>query len=286
MRVEPITEKLQEAIENGSKDDMSDLLTQPHIQFIYSYFLGPTGESGKTDKHEIWRKYARQVGNEGSLKHHSKGMSHTITTHIREFSTALQNLWQGNVYEKSLDYLLRILLRLHLAPIREKQQRMRIKAMKDERDKKQKQQEQGRQQGQYSTLNKRSWKRQVLALFNDLSDSVRNHKPVNRSANIAEKLGKLQQAKPMSKSSSGDPPILPLDERLKKIASSTSNIETTDEVAYLDGVANLDEIVDLDDVIDFFEEEDEQEHDEQEKSQSNPASGTDTQGNKSKKDCI
>jgi hypothetical protein len=31
----------------------------------------------------------------------------------------LENLWQGNIYSKSLDYLLRFLLRIWLAPVRE-----------------------------------------------------------------------------------------------------------------------------------------------------------------------
>ncbi|KAI8361692.1 hypothetical protein B0O80DRAFT_165575 [Mortierella sp. GBAus27b] len=46
-------------------------------------------------------------------------MTTTINEHIRLLSTAVGNLWTGSIYKKSLDYLLRILLRLHLAPDRE-----------------------------------------------------------------------------------------------------------------------------------------------------------------------
>ncbi|KAF9914891.1 hypothetical protein BGZ65_000984, partial [Modicella reniformis] len=34
--------------------------------------------------------------------------------HIREFSTGINNMWSRSINDKSLEYLLRILLRLHL----------------------------------------------------------------------------------------------------------------------------------------------------------------------------
>ncbi|KAF9981195.1 hypothetical protein BGZ65_004213, partial [Modicella reniformis] len=39
------------------------------------------------------------------------------TPNIRQYATMLHNLWDGSVYSKSLDYLLRFLLRIWLAPL-------------------------------------------------------------------------------------------------------------------------------------------------------------------------
>lgn len=52
-------------------------------------------------------------------------MSHTISAHIRQCETMIDNLWQGNIYQKSLDYLLRFLLRVWLAPNRDKSNKER-----------------------------------------------------------------------------------------------------------------------------------------------------------------
>lgn len=51
------------------------------------------------------------------------GCSHTINEAVREFTTAVKNLWNGSIYSKMLEFLLRILLRLHLAPRREERNR-------------------------------------------------------------------------------------------------------------------------------------------------------------------
>ncbi|KAF9345233.1 hypothetical protein BGX34_004913 [Mortierella sp. NVP85] len=42
-----------------------------------------------------------------------------MTELIRQFSTAVNNLWEGPLYAKLQDHLLTVLLRIHLAPVRE-----------------------------------------------------------------------------------------------------------------------------------------------------------------------
>ncbi|KAG0346079.1 hypothetical protein BG004_002468 [Podila humilis] len=46
-------------------------------------------------------------------------MSQTAQAHIRQASVMIDNLWHGSIYNKSVDYLLRFLLRAWLAPKRE-----------------------------------------------------------------------------------------------------------------------------------------------------------------------
>ncbi|KAF9945472.1 hypothetical protein BGZ65_010705, partial [Modicella reniformis] len=47
------------------------------------------------------------------------GVARTMTEPIRQLATSVTNLWEDSLYPKLLDHLLRILLRLHLAPNRE-----------------------------------------------------------------------------------------------------------------------------------------------------------------------
>ncbi|KAK3826050.1 MAG: hypothetical protein J3Q66DRAFT_396951 [Benniella sp.] len=53
------------------------------------------------------------------LQQHSDGVSWTMTGLIRQFRTSVNNLWEGPLYSKLQDHLLSVLLRIHLAPIRE-----------------------------------------------------------------------------------------------------------------------------------------------------------------------
>ena len=53
-------------------------------------------------------------------------MSFTTNAHIRQFATNVDNLWTGSLKTKLLDYLLRVVLRVKLAPTREKKNKARI----------------------------------------------------------------------------------------------------------------------------------------------------------------
>lgn len=137
--------RLQTDIEAGikkpkSQDDLAHLFSQDHIQFLHSQFLSPRREHNSVEgsskghavseeagslvrgKHELWSKAAevvRESSSTADIPASPQGMTTTINEHIRLLSTAVGNLWTGSIYKKSLDYLLRILLRLHLAPDRE-----------------------------------------------------------------------------------------------------------------------------------------------------------------------
>ncbi|KAF9948128.1 hypothetical protein BGZ72_009918 [Mortierella alpina] len=131
--VAPIPERfqnfLEEAIDKktGSKDllDAAGLLSQDFLQYLHTRFLGPRGTSEEAkSKHPLWERIASAI--EASLAFEAvklEGLSATLLEAIREFTTAINNLWEGSIMRKSLDYLLRILLRIHLAPLREQKTR-------------------------------------------------------------------------------------------------------------------------------------------------------------------
>ncbi|KAF9943632.1 hypothetical protein BGZ72_003636, partial [Mortierella alpina] len=53
-------------------------------------------------------------------------MSFTTNAHIRQFATNVDNLWTGSLKNKLLDYLLRVVLRVRLAPVRESKNKSRV----------------------------------------------------------------------------------------------------------------------------------------------------------------
>jgi hypothetical protein len=160
IKIAPLPPQLQSDIEAGikkrkSQDDVAHLLSQDHIQFLHSRFLSPhrehnsvegsnRGHTGSEEagslvrgKHELWSKaadFVRESSSTADIPTSPQGMSTTINEHIRLLSTAVGNLWTGSIYKKSLDYLLRILLRLHLAPDRESKywDRIHVAAEKQE----------------------------------------------------------------------------------------------------------------------------------------------------------
>src|SRR5690606_22305586 len=127
---------LKGKIDGSTKSDLAFLFSQDHIQFLNSAFLGERGPSGADAKinHELWIQCAEALGDPEEQRKQNKqrreddqrdidGCSHTINEAVREFTTAVKNLWNGSIYSKMLEFLLRILLRLHLAPRREERNR-------------------------------------------------------------------------------------------------------------------------------------------------------------------
>ncbi|KAF9167971.1 hypothetical protein DFQ26_002196 [Actinomortierella ambigua] len=103
------------------------LLSQGHLQRLHSAKLSSFNRLQSEDNPHF-KALSFAIGAPNSLQKSEKGLSTTIITHIRQFSTAVNNLWSGPIYNKALDYLLRILLRLHLAPNREAKYREKLKS--------------------------------------------------------------------------------------------------------------------------------------------------------------
>ena len=139
LSVAPIPPKLQEYLEqfiNKEKtgnDDFVSLLSQDHLQFLHSRFLGIFQNSDKTkenEKHPIWSIITQKIKDTSDVNNLFKspaGLSSIINEYLRQYATSVKNMWNGSIYKKSLNNLLRILLRLHLAPRREAKFKERIK---------------------------------------------------------------------------------------------------------------------------------------------------------------
>ena len=92
-------------------------------------FLGPQGADHKSTAHPLWDQAIKMLEDTSvapSLSTPVEGYSRTISEHLQQLSTAESNMWSGAIYPKSLDYLIRILLRLHLAPKREASYKERV----------------------------------------------------------------------------------------------------------------------------------------------------------------
>lgn len=169
---------LEKALENTKaadkeESDLALLLSHQFLQYIHTSFLGAQGNTDASKRaHPLWERIAVALYDPSlpAIKA-PKGLSSTITEAIRELSTAFVLLWEGSIYTKLLDYLLRILLRLHLAPIREQTHRERMKKIatrkQEAADKKQKEEEEASKR---MTLNRRKWLSKATILCNELSD--------------------------------------------------------------------------------------------------------------------
>ena len=99
---------------------------------------------------------------------------------LKEAYTSTTNMWKGDIYSKSLRTVIRILLRIHLAPIKMarnreiRQRKAKAKQMKQER----------------GNLNKRhrNQKHQTSRLMNELGMAVINNRPTFVMQKITEKL--------------------------------------------------------------------------------------------------
>ncbi|KAK3822833.1 MAG: hypothetical protein J3Q66DRAFT_424239 [Benniella sp.] len=135
--VAPIPKKLQQHREGAKGDDeLLKIFSKDHIQRLFSAFLGTnatkgTGSARGRTEQPVWdaiedaiRSGSPPVKPKGGTTPKEKatadGLSRTMNEHIVQLETSVNQLWIGTIYKKSLDHLLRILLRIHLAPHREK----------------------------------------------------------------------------------------------------------------------------------------------------------------------
>ncbi|KAF9279281.1 hypothetical protein BGZ68_008027, partial [Mortierella alpina] len=90
--------------------DLAHFLSQSHLQYLYTRFLSPTYNPNSrltlaTDTtHPEWKISAEVIQHQQSdnleLTKANEGISATILEHIREYSTAVDNLWTGSIFEK------------------------------------------------------------------------------------------------------------------------------------------------------------------------------------------
>jgi hypothetical protein len=118
-------------------------------------------------------------------------------------------MWQGNIYYKSLDHLMRILLRLHLAPAREAAFKQRVnESAKVKKSKK----------GKTSVLEQRPqkmklWTWKVKRLMDQFTEAVQKRRSQNEIAIILRRLAELKKGEP-ARRAEGHRQFLSLEEQL------------------------------------------------------------------------
>ncbi|KAF9949899.1 hypothetical protein BGZ70_001592 [Mortierella alpina] len=182
--------------------DLANFLSQGHLQYLYTRFLSPsynpsTARTAAADNtHPEWRKSAAIIQGQQSDSLDRKandGLSFTILEHIREYATAVDNLRTGSIFDKLLQYAILLLLRLKLAPERERRYKERLKAAaakKEERIKT----KQGR-----TGLSSSRWNRRLIKLCDDLSDVLsmpEGEKHTRRWTVVMGCINKLVRCKP------------------------------------------------------------------------------------------
>lgn len=238
--------------------EVKNLLSQPHLQYLYTRFMGTNNVAEKTPR-RLWDKgvdLLRPSVNVAELPN-PEGLSATINEHIRELSTATVNMWEGSIFTKSLEYLLRILLRLHLAPLREERYQ---RILKEATAKKQLAKEKIHDNSAVTTMSQ--WKRRLLIACDELSDLLQSNKSADyitvRSQKIAKLLTNLHKLKPNDCTMSKGLPCLEEQARLaaqgvisetntKEELIGTGDDRSAAESVLLESIQDI-HSVDLDDI--------------------------------------
>jgi hypothetical protein len=181
------------------RGDLLQLLSQDHLQHLYARFLGvriskknksPVAANSKeiVSLHPLWDRIEKLIHDKSDdtmPKLPLSGLSLTINEHLRQLSTAISNMWDGAIYRKSLDYLLRILLRLHLAPERESRYQARAKTFKPKIGNKNR-----------AAITRTLWRSKLNRLCNQLCKAIQARP--DRTDIIIQRLCDLNKLKPTS----------------------------------------------------------------------------------------
>jgi hypothetical protein len=249
--VAALPESLQgylEACANGDKrgdEDIDHLLSKEHIQFLHAR-LTPTmrmGNAGVDEKHPVWKKSVNLIRSNSDASSlppaPPDGLSTTILELIGQYSTNVKNLWAGAIYKKSLEYLTRILLRLHLAPRREQKYKDQLKTYSK-----------SKKASNPSSMSRKTWRWRTRTLCDELADLLRKGEDIQSSIRVQAVLKAIHNWQTKEPRPSKDPPILPpLEEQLSQ--QDVSCLEALRDV--VDG----DEPLDMDDLEDEHDFEDE-----------------------------
>lgn len=194
------------------------------MQFLNSRFMGSLRETTPepNTKHPIWERVAKAIRSSSDTENINSsppGISSTIVEHLREFSTAVNNLWQGSIYTKSLDYLLRVILRLHLAPEREKKYKARVQA-----EAQRKLESSIKPKKMTRTL----WKWKISAHCNELADALHSKDQGRDSSKRTQAiLGALLRLKQVEPPVTERPPTS-LEAQLQKLEQENGEAELPD----------------------------------------------------------
>lgn len=241
MEVAPITAALQDHITNASNsDELLSVFSKSHLQRLHSSFTSGSNRTeykGRTDR-PLWNSIEVAIREGSSVvepKKPPKDLSGTISEHLTQLATSVKGIWSGNIYKKSLDHLLRTLLRVHLAPHREERCKVQARAKENPR-------EQGQGTGTTTKLTTAGWRRQVLLLCDDLCDNTMNNR--GREHIVLHKLIALSQTRPTPKQSRFEKiesELVKSKERTQVVVQSGSTNRSEDEDEDEDGEEDEDD---------------------------------------------
>jgi hypothetical protein len=113
----------------NKKSDISGLFDSNHLQWLYTNHFSSATRSNPTsaEKHPIWSEL-KVLGLETSP---TSGLSMTTVSSVHQAAESVIRMWSGNIFSKSLDRLLLVCLRKHLAP---KKERAKLDRKKEKTD--------------------------------------------------------------------------------------------------------------------------------------------------------
>ncbi|KAF9977571.1 hypothetical protein BGZ75_010278, partial [Mortierella antarctica] len=233
LRIARIPVGLQDAIEKAldgkectiEDTDVANVQSQGFLQYLHATFLGNRGvTSASKDRHPIWELLAQSITSDRPIPKAPSGLSQTITEAVREFTTAFSNLWEGAIYNKMLDYLLRILLRVHLAPQREEKTRQIKKNMVEKKE------AQARQRSEKGTKTARSrWKGKAKLLFDELCDLLESGDLDQLRKRVPTLTGLLKGLSANQPAEGVQTHLLPLSSRLDHLDKDSDSDDDDDD---------------------------------------------------------
>ncbi|KAF7731951.1 hypothetical protein EC973_007782 [Apophysomyces ossiformis] len=139
------------ALPKKHNDEFLNLFTEAHLQFLHSDYFGR--QSYKAQGKSFWSSLQHQ-----GLKDLPKppaGLSTVMHFQLKQYATDLQNMWAGGLFHKSINHLLRILLRINLASEREKK-------IQEITEKKLQEKEKQREESSRTMRRKKEWRRRKI----------------------------------------------------------------------------------------------------------------------------
>lgn len=107
-------------------DDYVKLFGQEHLQYMHQQYLGHS-ETSADEQHPLWKQLKLDCFD--NVPKAPTRLSQTVNSAVIQYAKDLANIWKGPILQKAAEYLVRILLRLKLAPERERRLRELVKRL-------------------------------------------------------------------------------------------------------------------------------------------------------------
>ncbi|KAI8875530.1 hypothetical protein K501DRAFT_280286, partial [Backusella circina FSU 941] len=121
--------------DDAPKADFSRLFTQEHLQNIHSSYFGPKGISEKTlREHPLHRAILRLIPKDGTFPLKTQAEPAVMLSALGTYRANIKTMWKGTgIFTKSLNNLLTVLLKVHLAPKKHKNFQEFVKSLQNKK---------------------------------------------------------------------------------------------------------------------------------------------------------